>query len=418
MRASTVKEARHDELLAKEALEKEQRKEQRRREKEQQQAQQRGKSVRPKEGSKPVSRTPQSTPILQNPSNRSFLIENLSNLSCYQISLRPPPSQFSLHPISDSYTQLQLDDLTVVLPGVLSTPQVYTTDGSLLRCSYEPTDEPLRVAASQPPASLVACRQCGHEICKQPPQRVLPLPSGQWDDLQDYLTCYPGQASIEFGTVHAQPNCLWFSDRTLVLHVDDANVVLLSWTTNGSGQARLGVAPVDVDATLHLDRYTLQTTEDAPLGSVAQYVAHSLIDASATQARFAAQLVDDTGRCLWLRLVSGDTCTMRDTKGWRKVAKILFYETREASTMSVFERDWCCPSPTMFLPEALKDDESVSFEQIRVDDVYWDECYRDLSESGEIFDRDTVDAVALAKLGKSLEEAPSKIGLAMIPLDT
>lgn len=54
---------------------------------------------------------------------------------------------------------------------------------------------------------------------------VLPLPSGYWDDIEDYLICYDGQPSIDFSTstMNAIRNVALEDDVVIVLHKDDVN---------------------------------------------------------------------------------------------------------------------------------------------------------------------------------------------------
>eukprot|EP00571_Detonula_confervacea_P005402 CAMPEP_0172316420 /NCGR_PEP_ID=MMETSP1058-20130122/28121_1 /TAXON_ID=83371 /ORGANISM="Detonula confervacea, Strain CCMP 353" /LENGTH=403 /DNA_ID=CAMNT_0013030721 /DNA_START=156 /DNA_END=1367 /DNA_ORIENTATION=- len=52
---------------------------------------------------------------------------------------------------------------------------------------------------------------------------VLPLPSGYWDDISDYLICYDGQATVDFtsSTTNAIPKIALEDDAILVLHQQD-----------------------------------------------------------------------------------------------------------------------------------------------------------------------------------------------------
>jgi hypothetical protein len=52
---------------------------------------------------------------------------------------------------------------------------------------------------------------------------VLPLPSGYWDDISDYLICYDGQPAVDFtsSATSAMPHTAFEDDAVLVLHVGD-----------------------------------------------------------------------------------------------------------------------------------------------------------------------------------------------------
>jgi hypothetical protein len=58
-------------------------------------------------------------------------------------------------------------------------------------------------------------------------QSVLPLPSGYWDDISDYLMCYDGQASVDFtsSSTCAIARTALEDDAILVLHRSDLDVV-------------------------------------------------------------------------------------------------------------------------------------------------------------------------------------------------
>lgn len=56
-------------------------------------------------------------------------------------------------------------------------------------------------------------------------QSVLPLPSGYWDDIEDYLICYDGQANVDFNTstMNAIRHVALEDDAVIVLHEEDVN---------------------------------------------------------------------------------------------------------------------------------------------------------------------------------------------------
>jgi len=78
------------------------------------------------------------------------------------------------------------------------------------------------------------CRTCQNPIIEPPSsaaassndntiQSVLPLPTGYWDDISDYLICYDGQAIVDFtsSTTTAIEHSALEDDAVLVLHKDD-----------------------------------------------------------------------------------------------------------------------------------------------------------------------------------------------------
>ena len=58
-------------------------------------------------------------------------------------------------------------------------------------------------------------------------QSVLPLPSGYWDDISDYLMCYDGQATVDFtsSSTCATATMALEDDAILVLHRTDLDVI-------------------------------------------------------------------------------------------------------------------------------------------------------------------------------------------------
>ena len=68
------------------------------------------------------------------------------------------------------------------------------------------------------------CRSCQIPIIDSDTiQSVLPLPSGYWDEISDYLTCYDGQATVDFtsSSTNAIPRTALEDDAILVLHRQD-----------------------------------------------------------------------------------------------------------------------------------------------------------------------------------------------------
>ena len=229
------------------------------------------------------------------PSFWNFYIEDMPQLSCYQIFLRPvkPQHQVSLDRLRISTTEsttsktlvtVDYNDETTLqleLPRRLllqqqdeeSSPiRIYAVDDHQavsVRVPYSEPDlanhgDPLDDSLSAPrqllqPEQLVhqqlACRACHQPLLlnhqqqqyqrrkmrgpaaaasnKDPEQdedtpaattiqRVLPLPSGRWDDMQDYLYCYEGQAVVDFSLSAAAQAGTALEDATvLVLHRTD-----------------------------------------------------------------------------------------------------------------------------------------------------------------------------------------------------
>lgn len=76
------------------------------------------------------------------------------------------------------------------------------------------------------------CRKCQSSIIANTDSNdestirsVLPLPSGYWDDIEDYLICYEGQANVDFNTstMNAIRHVALEDDAVIVLHKEDVN---------------------------------------------------------------------------------------------------------------------------------------------------------------------------------------------------
>jgi hypothetical protein len=69
-------------------------------------------------------------------------------------------------------------------------------------------------------------------------QSILPLPMGYWEDISDYLSCYDGQAVIDFTNIMSNivmlPNIAYEDSTILVLHRDNVSIIGGSSNSNSS----------------------------------------------------------------------------------------------------------------------------------------------------------------------------------------
>jgi hypothetical protein len=324
----------------------------------------------------------------------SYIVEDMPNLFCYQILLR----QTNI----ESRSTVALDQVSVtLLPGlnhtivdvgmnrdegpflqmflkksVQQTPRVYLVDQGRtvsLRLSYltseqkfgNNTDHDDAAHFMKPDqANALACKSCGQGIFSNGAiERTLPLPSGHWEGLDDYLMCYEGQSTVQFGAISsgAQQHCLLLDSTVLVAHADDmgSSVCVLAQTGYGEAaqeeanavagendgttwdpsdaQARgsrpwreavggatltcslctqtLGVAPFELPDSYRIFRHQLivvtSDSQECPLSTIGSFVANEMVRYAQTAAIYSFSIILDDDRkhkkCLMVRLLSWET---------------------------------------------------------------------------------------------------------------
>jgi hypothetical protein len=132
-----------------------------------------------------------------------------------QIDFLPP--QFDDYDVYSCEPRIALVDQDTAL----SIRWTYSSD-------HEFTDPLLSSLLKPHQIQSIACRHCHQHIFlrRNPPDnyKILPLPSGQWSDMQEYLMCYAGPIdSCDFGpeSMHARPHCLLENETMFVAHIHD-----------------------------------------------------------------------------------------------------------------------------------------------------------------------------------------------------
>ena len=140
-------------------------------------------------------------------------------------STEPPTARISLDANSisiriqqDLLTMVEMDDSFGIVDNLLGIEL-----SSFASITTDPND-----------LNYLHCRTCQNPIVEPPSssaaasnentiQSVLPLPTGYWDDISDYLICYDGQAIVDFtsSTTTAIKQSALEDDAVLVLHQDD-----------------------------------------------------------------------------------------------------------------------------------------------------------------------------------------------------
>eukprot|EP00977_Amphora_coffeiformis_P011091 scaffold2655_cov179-Amphora_coffeaeformis.AAC.24 len=388
----------------------------------------------------PPTRQPSSIPFSSSRDTQSaqqqtdekfeIYIEELYHLSCYQLDIRPKlsadTSSMDLEHWSVQVSHDQEESSTVSLYNaylkhkllfrLLGRVNDFVDSVSLqkgclsIRISVEALGESLpgtRASCSEELANQLCCSGCGTILVAEPSEnesrvkRVLSLPSGSWDDMNDYLICYEGQPSIDFSSSSTAAQCgLVLEDSSVVVyHLEDLapNVQVLaipaygesgnetddvpgsrralplirgnrSWSDAVGGATVtcsrcclvLGVAPVELLDTVRLYKHLVVAgTGGTRLASIAHFCAHSMIRYADSKAIFSFLVRDERqlGKALLLQLVGWDRKAARGYKDpalgelfWSRLAKILFEERnnlpQEESTnfnMMWTQGDWCCP---------------------------------------------------------------------------
>lgn len=327
----------------------------------------------------------------------------MPHLQCYQILLRPIAQRkinldlwkISIAPASSTTSVVAFiyddDSLRIELPRRLAeTTRAYLVEDDLavsMRLTYaETSDQYLerserwlapQLLNSESASRRLACGFCHHPLLSNKGEegdatieRVLPLPSGRWDEMQDYLICYEGQATVDFSSAstYGQRKTLLEDETVLVAHRLDIGAAASVMAATGYGDdsrddgdrpsaknhlaiaaglvdrdptalvrgsrpwrvavggatltcslcaSHLGFAPVELPDTYRLLKHRLvqlssATTPPPPhrLLAVSSFVVHEMIRYAETRAIFAFTVSDDAERhrrLLLLRLVSWDT---------------------------------------------------------------------------------------------------------------
>ena len=194
-------------------------------------------------------------------------------------------------------------------------------------------------------------------------QRVAMLPSGQWDNMADYLQCYPGAPVVDFGSAStaAQQGAVWQDASLAVFHAENVDRAVCVLAVAGYGESGeeeridedtgkdpllmrggtrpwreavggatltcsqcavvLGWAPIELSDTFRFLQHRLTVpnqnnsvySDTQPFGMqrVSSFVAREMIRYADTQAAFTFCVVNVDSRQqrqrLWLRLLTWDS---------------------------------------------------------------------------------------------------------------
>jgi hypothetical protein len=175
----------------------------------------------------------------------SFMVENMQHISRFQITLKPKPNTVlsptdlfvNTQPTTQSSSLVTLRTKNnpkalfyLELPRRLESDDrssiIIEEDGTIQICLnyaggdlYEHDLGAPIIHENQPDAGTInqlQCRFCDQSLLsKKPVDRVLPLPSGHWEEIADYLICYSGVSTSTAGVTHTgMPSCVDFFMHT------------------------------------------------------------------------------------------------------------------------------------------------------------------------------------------------------------
>lgn len=400
--------------------------------------------------------------LSKNESGWIFRLEDMGNLMCYQLTIKPRNGIWSIQPQDLIFDVRIIDEnsslLTIrrgseslelhLLGQIRDTPTVNIANkgGISVRIAYEPNsvaypDEFLGTQLTLSKNQELVCRSCNHRLLPAGTiEKVLPTPSGRWDEMDDYLICYPGQSSVDFSaTVESQTGVLFYDDTCLTLHQDDllkqGTCVLCippeennppvctgldrgihRWEPLVQGASIscscccrvLGVIPVDAsNKTARLWRHRVQDT------SILQFCVQELIRYAETKAIFGMQLQTNTNDCLNLRLLSWDSRSannLQDLPGLKRTTKMIWEEgARVEETLSWMfggSIDWCCPPPSS---KAAQERVTSSVVTLEMEMDEWQQVKADLTSFSSCYEPEIVRATILAKMGKNCDSSATRL---------
>lgn len=154
------------------------------------------------------------------------LVHSSSSSSSTLLSLLLPTSQASNHQSNPTTATISTDSQSISLRIYLQindSASMDIMDNLLGESIFSPVTTPIVHI------NHLHCRNCQSpinvHINESTIKSVLPLPSGYWDDIEDYLICYEGQAHVDFNTssMNSIQRVALEDDAVVVLHKDDVN---------------------------------------------------------------------------------------------------------------------------------------------------------------------------------------------------
>lgn len=393
-------------------------------------------------------------------------IQHITNLCYYQLRIIQDAdisSQIKVKEVcedcrSDGYTLVFFTDHCALrLPKILEIDQVRFQGGTgqskVLRMPYSPHDREdanIQIAQSLLPTeelSQIHCQKCNGLLLRAPIRETFALPSNRWDDMLDYLICYPGQSTVEFGGFNntAQEGTVLQDDTHLIYHVNDFREGSILFSGENNSEARgseeteipnnddtaltrgdrpyrdsvggvgvlcsncssvLGYAPTDLPDTVRLLRHCVGADR-----SLTQFIVCEMIRYAETKAVFSFVITQEgTVRALRLRLISWNVpyaCESDIYKNgdnvydvhWRRESRFTYCESVDPRYNLLQKRsqtwtmDICCP------PENEQAKGSVSYARLHLHTEEWQHLRQELKELRS-YSNEEAEAIICATAGQ------------------
>lgn len=373
-------------------------------------------------------------------------VEEMPHLNSYQITLKPRSMEF-LDNVADVHFEQLSNDATKVTVGdifswKLAVPvqdyrvvRLSDTLSIRLQCQADAFLDPIFSLASPTQViEQVECKSCSTKLLSHPINRVVPLPSGYWEEITDYIICYPGDPAVNFGTTVVPKESAWEDASVWVLHPDslgEAAATLQtvdpygtrlttseSWQPEGRQVESLCCsyccAPLGVvtNQGFHLYKHRLGS------GSVPIFVANELKRYAESQAIFTFVVATSSSpRCLLLHVVSWDSHMIAD--GIRsRVVKVIYEEAPHLPKLEQQEDDltsWTWGGLDLCCAPGASFETKQKFVILTLDNDEWNELCKCITSDDNkyCFSQEVVNATVLVKLGQA---STGKAGLVAMDL--
>lgn len=304
-------------------------------------------------------------------------------------------------------------------------------------------------------ACKLACRTCEQKLIKvNTIQNAVLMPSSRWEDMADYLTCFdPTNTTVETlsspTSGSGKPHHILQDTTTFVVHIDDVKETSLcvlaipgygqedkmedstaqnTWMQNSIGATLtcsccadiLGEAStVDTFRLFHHKLSLVDEIQVTVVSTLGSFIANELIRHAEARAVYSFGVVNQAqlSRILQIQLVSWESEAAHsyessvDAKGlhqlqWRKVAKVMFYETThimdEPSSPSLFwQTDWCC-DPVTENSQTATPGTTNNIIKLYLPSSEWTSLKDELTELSQKQVREIAEATIMAKTGNSV----------------
>lgn len=460
----------------------------------------------PTEHPRPVRPPPVVSPCISLDSAWSVTIEEMIHINSFQLTLNPrsmqgfPPSgnQSSLgkHVTPKISLERQADNRTTLLSvghiftwNVPALVQEYncmqlkdcfsirlkysTTTSTPVASEFPVSESPSGAAGTISHDDItttttmriehISCKSCCTPLLAHPIERVVPLPSGYWEDITDYLMCYAGEPTVNFTATKVPLNLVWEDPSVWVIHSHHLGHTVqplaatdlygthpstrTSWKPQQQQQSRPDDEQDDIlplacscccatvglvtDQGYFLYRHRLLSSDNASdnrnlakTNRVPIFVAQELKRYAESQAIFTFVIGSTTPQTssqrpsfLFLHVVSWDCVLLQPLTGISKrVVKLIYQQSsshlqdidqddeQDISTWNWGGLDLCC-DPSVTTTTSMTLSSAKKLVRMTLDHDEWMELILSVKECPYYFPQDVVNATILVKLGTTTKDA-------------